>query len=99
MRQQLFEMFKTQFDYLAFAAVTLIGIAVIKFGIRRFRPAVRFPWQLWVLALMVLAFGWVAAQRAGGHARQENIAMVSAMAPTYAAELERRGHSRITEST
>ncbi|MDD5140304.1 MAG: ATP-binding protein [Verrucomicrobiales bacterium] len=99
MQQQIFETFKAQGDYLTFAVVTLIVIAVVKFGIRRFRPTVSFPWQLWMLVLVVLSFGWGATQRAGEHAREENIAMVSAMAPTYAAEMERRGHSRITEST
>jgi PAS domain S-box-containing protein len=99
MQQQIIEFFKTQGDYLVFSAVTLMVITVVNFGIRRFRPSVSFPWQLWALALAVLSLGWIAAQRAGGHAREENIAMISAMAPTYAAELERRGHSRITEST
>jgi PAS domain S-box-containing protein len=99
MQEQISELFKSQGDYLLFTAAALIAVGVVHFLIWRFRPFMRFPWQLWLATLLVLLFGGMIVQRAGEIARDKIVALVSGMAPTYASELERMGHVHITEAT
>lgn len=99
MLENIRELLQAQGDYFAFSAVALFVIGLSSWGIRRFRAAARFSWQLWGLSVIVLLSGWIATQRAGEYARDESSALISAMAPTYASELERGGHRLITEKT
>ncbi|MCU0772558.1 MAG: ATP-binding protein [Verrucomicrobia bacterium] len=51
------------------------------------------------MAAVTLTVGWWAVEGAGEDARQQCMAQVSALAPTYARELTRLGHSAITLDT
>lgn len=99
MQTDLHNFFTAQGDYLLFAAVALVVFAGVLFTVHRLRPLARFPWSLLILASAGLLAGGLVTQRAGEKAREENITQISAMAATYAAEMERMGHDRINETT
>ncbi len=99
MQSDIVAFFEAQGDYLALVVAALGLLSLIAYRLHRYRkPAVLSPW-VWVLAGTVLFGGWWVVQRAGEHARQERIAQVSALGPTYAYELAQMGHARVTADT
>jgi PAS domain S-box-containing protein len=99
MQSDIVTCFEAQADYLALVVGSLGLLSTIAFWLRGHRRPAVLSRMVWVLSVAVLCVGWWVTQRAGGHARQERIAQVSALAPTYAYEMARMGHYRIMEST
>ena len=93
------EFFKAQGDYLIVVLGTLVVLVAVEWGIRRMWSSARLPIQVWLLTLLLLGAGGWAIQHASSRARAENEALVGALAPTYAFELERMGHARLTTGT
>lgn len=89
---------KTQTDYLIFAGVSVVVFVLVAVALHVWRRA-RFPLPSWVLAGAILVGGWWSVQHAGEHARADIEHLVSALAPTYALELGRMGHEKITQET
>ncbi|MEO8277696.1 MAG: ATP-binding protein [Thermoanaerobaculia bacterium] len=82
-------------DFLLVALTAVLGTAVLARKARLHRSRL-----LALVALIVgLVTGWFYVESAGRRAADDLERLVSAMAPTYAAELERMGHSRIGPTT
>jgi PAS domain S-box-containing protein len=88
-----------QGDYLALGVGALGLISLIAYWLRRYRQPAVLPRLVWIISAAVLCGGWWVVQRAGEHARQERIAQVNALGPTYAFELTQMGHARVTVDT
>jgi PAS domain S-box-containing protein len=99
MPQPIVEFVKMQGDYLLFVLGALVVAAIAHIIVRRLRAIDSLSFQLWPATILVLGLGWLVVEHSGDDARMENIALISAMAPTYAEELERMGHAHITEAT
>ena len=99
MQSDILAFFEAQGDYLALAVAALGLLALIAFRLHRYRKPAELSRLVWVIVGAVLFGGWWVVQRAGEHARQESIAQVSALTPTYAHELARMGHARVTADT
>lgn len=89
---------KTQTDYLVFVGVSILVFVLIALALRRWRRA-QLSMPVWVLVGAILVGGWWSVQRAGENAREDIQRLVSALAPTYAMELGRMGHEKITLDT
>lgn len=89
---------KAQTDYLIFVGVSVVVFVLVSIALRVWRRA-RLPLPSWVLAGAILVGGWWSVQYAGENARKDIERLVSALAPTYAHELERMGHEKITLET
>ncbi|MEO8195569.1 MAG: ATP-binding protein [Thermoanaerobaculia bacterium] len=78
-------------DFVLVAGIALAATIAVarRAGLRRSRNLA------WVLLVVVLASGWFYVEAAGARAAADLERLVSAMAPTYAGELERMGHQRI----
>jgi PAS domain S-box-containing protein len=87
--------FWQQSDYLLFILLALALLGVSATVLPRLRPGARLWWPVWVLFPVVLAAGWWFTQQAGDAARMNDEAQVSALAPTYAYELEQMGHFKL----
>ncbi len=99
MQSNIVTFFWAQADYLALVVSSLGLLALIAFRLHRYRRPAVLPRLVWVISGVVLLGGWWLVQRAGEHARQERIAQVSALGPTYAYELAQMGHARVTAET
>ncbi len=87
------------FDYLLLVAATIAAFAALAWALRRYRPGARLPRATSALVALVLAAGWWPVEKAGREERSRIEALVSALAPTYAGELARAGHAKITLET
>jgi len=88
-----------QLDFIVFVAATLI---VVGFLHRRFwmgAQARMIRWVMWPLVLGLLAGGWFFIQASERHEGQVMRRMLEGYAPTFASEMERRGHQEITLQT
>lgn len=99
MHSDILAIFEAQGDYLALVVGALGLLSLIAFGLRRYRRPAVLPRLVWVIFAAVLGGGWWVTERSGEHAQQESIAQVSALTPTYAHQLARMGHARVTEAT
>jgi PAS domain S-box-containing protein len=99
MPERLTAFLSAQGDYLVFAGVVLFFTMLAALVLRRIRPDARLAWSVWLASAVVLLLGWQQAERHGNHARKESAALISAMATTYAKEMEIGGHSTINEQT
>ena len=86
------ELFSTQGDYIVFAIAAVGAMLALAFSLPRYSTGARVSRIVWAIFLIVLAGGWWSAWRAAEHARAESMAQVSALAPTYAYEMESMGH-------
>jgi signal transduction histidine kinase len=73
------------------AVATLAGVE--RAGLRRSRTLA------WLLLLAGLGVGWIYVEAAGRRAADDLERLISAMAPTYARELERMGHANLDLAT
>ena len=83
-------------DYLAFVACTLGAMVILR---RRLGGSRAHAWGVWALVAAILVGGWFVTEGAETRTRERLEEMVEGYAPTYAIELQRLGHSRITLET
>ena len=95
MHVDIWEVIRSQRDYLCLVLGAFLSLIVISILLKRRRESARLPLVAWLAVAATLGVGWWAVQGAGEEAQQQNIARVSALAPTYARELERMGHAEI----
>lgn len=88
-----------QADFVGFGVGALILFAGLALILPRFRRGARLPPLAWVTLAVVLLAGWWPVQQAGVGERQQVETLVSALAPTYAHELARAGHSQLQLNT
>ncbi len=91
--------FSQNCDYAVFAGATLAVFAATAWMLGKTRKGARFPSFLWVLVGVVLIGGWWRVHEAGETESGKLTRMVNAMIPTYARELSRMGHAKITPET
>ena len=86
-------------DYLLYVLGCAIVFGLLEWWLRRREPRGRLPRWTWPAFAAVLAVGWFIVDAAGDaeHARIEGF--LQGVAPTYAQEIERMGHERITRAT
>ncbi len=99
MQSDILAFLAAQGDYLALGVGSLGLLSLIAFWLRHHRKPAVLPRLVWIFFGAVLCGGWWVVQRAGEHARQERIAQVSALGPTYAYEMTQMGHARVTVDT
>lgn len=82
-------------DFVIVAAIAVVTTVVVgwRSGMRRSRNLA------WAFLLIVLVPGWFYVEAAGARASGELERLISAMAPTYARELELMGHAGIGDRT
>src|SRR5690349_746011 len=85
-------------DAAAFALAIVFVTAVSHWRLRR-RHGASIGAFTWALLIIVIATGIGAAEIAGNHERNRLRDMLQGIAPTYAQELQRMGHSKITLDT
>jgi diguanylate cyclase (GGDEF)-like protein len=84
-------------DAVAFAAVAFAGMALAGYVVRRHGG--RLGVWPWVAAVGLVVGAGGLAEKQGNDEREQRRAQVEAMAPTYAMELERMGHAKVSLET
>lgn len=87
------------FEYLLFAALACLVFLAIDFWLRRPVRSGKIPAALWLMYLTVIAVGWFLVLASERHEKKYVQRMVEGFAPTYAQELSRLGHEKITPET
>ncbi len=86
-------------DYLFFVLACLILFGLLEMWLRRRTPHGRLPWIAWP-AMSALLIGGFYLVNAGGRAESLRIReFLQGVAPTYAQELMRMGHAKLTVKT
>ena len=82
-------------DYYLFVISSIIVFFVIHFSIRR--RGIPYPtvYLFWPVLVAILLSGWFFTEDAGRNERTRVERLIGGMAPTYAQEIERLGHSRL----
>src|SRR5688572_5916980 len=88
-----------QADYAIFVAMTIVVFLVVRWGLKRWRSWASLPPATWLIMSVVLLAGWWPVEQSGEAERRQIEQLVSALAPTYAQELARSGHSLIELDT
>jgi two-component system, sensor histidine kinase len=95
----LYYITRYRLDVLLLAGLACLGLYLSVWLARRRRSTIRLPrFALIAVGVLVIA-GSILAEFAGGKQRQALVSMVAGFGPTYAYELERSGHSRVTFET
>jgi len=93
------EFIRSQGDYLCLVLGTVLSLLVIAQLLRRRQQPTRLPRVTWLIAAATLAVGWWAVEGAGRRAQQQGVGQIFSLAPTYAHELQRLGHSKLNLDT
>jgi len=93
------ELFSHHLDFLLFAAAVVAAFAALTWLLTRWRPGARLPRVTFVIVPVLLIGGVFLVESAGRAERRRIESLVSALAPTYALELARAGHAKITPET
>ncbi len=81
-------------DYLVFACGAAGLFAGLAWGLRRWRrPAATLPRVFWLALIALVLAGFFFVEEAGRRPQRRVIALLESIAPTYASELEKRGHA------
>src|SRR5687768_17478776 len=88
-----------QADYAIFVASTLVAFTVLRWVLRRWRDWAKLPRLTWGIMAAILLAGWWPVEQSGDAERRQIEQLVSALAPTYAQELARSGHSLVELDT
>jgi two-component system, cell cycle sensor histidine kinase and response regulator CckA len=86
-------------DYVLFTALVVVAFAYKSRRIQQTDEARRLAMAERLLILLILVGGWFLVDAVGHHETRRIRQMVEGLAPTYAAELERMGHGKITLET
>lgn len=86
-------------DYLTFALVACIALAIVRGILARFVDGAKLPRSTWWIFLGVLALGWIPVDRAGEKERHRIERFFETVARTYAQEIAHLGHEKITLAT
>jgi len=86
-------------DYLIFVITSLAVFGLLEGWLRGRRPHGRLPVVFWPVLVILLGAGWFLVGGAGRAESRRIQAFLEGVAPTYAQEIERMGHSRITLDT
>lgn len=86
-------------DYLLYSFAVLVIFGALEVGLRRRLTPGSLPRWVWPVVTVLLGGGWFLVEAAGNaeHARIQGF--LQGVAPTYAQEIERLGHARITLET
>jgi PAS domain S-box-containing protein len=90
---------KENLDYLVFCAAVAVGSVALWRLLPKWRRRARFPWPVWIAIAGVLASNWRVVDQAGKAAGQSIQHVVESLAPTYAIELARMNHHRVSGAT
>ncbi len=86
-------------DCLAFAGLSLFALLLCRSAIHHRRPGCQLAPNSWWFVSLAILLGAALAEWAG-HARHRSLEKIySSLGPTYALELQKLGHARITTST
>jgi signal transduction histidine kinase/CheY-like chemotaxis protein len=86
-----------QFDYPLYAGASLLALAALWEWRRRAGARCAYAAVATAITGVLLGGGWVAVESVSRHEREEVSAMLTSVAPTYAEELEARGHWRLPD--
>jgi len=86
-------------DYAVFVGATLLVFGATAWMLARTRQGARLPGFIWLLTGLVLIGGWWRVRDASENESQKLVRRIKAMMPTYARELSRMGHAKITLET
>ena len=86
-------------DYLLFVFAGLVLFALLEGWLRRRTPHGRLSRGVWPVLVGLLATGWVLVDQSGRTEGRRIQEFLQGIAPTYAQEIERMGHARLTMQT
>src|SRR5581483_966770 len=92
------DILNSRLDLVAFLVLCVGAMTAVQFWLRRVQH-VRLPRLAWFVLLGLVAAGSLAADRSGDRERERLRQTLVGIAPTYAAELQRLGHDRISVHT
>jgi PAS domain S-box-containing protein len=92
-------MMANQLDYIVFAVVVFVVFGVLHLWLQRYGRNGRVSLKVWSLLITLTIAGWFFVEEASRQERSRIQRMVEGFAPTYAQEMERMGHSKITLDT
>ena len=80
----------------------LAGLCVVAFAaqygwLRKMKFA-RLPWRMWILAVVVLGYGWYQSEQAGSQERERIRSVLQDFARLYGDEMEVRGHWKLSNN-
>ena len=90
---------KHNLDYLTFCAISLLIFLVLNLFAKRSEPEKFFPIGVFISVFLFLFLGFFLVVWAENFAKANFQELIQGFAPTYARELERAGHSKITIDT
>ncbi|QDV68486.1 Signal transduction histidine-protein kinase BarA [Rosistilla carotiformis] len=88
-----------QFDYVLFATLSLLALAVISYWLRNTARGNRTVVIAWGWLPLLLLGGYFLVDAAGRHEKRRLQKRIEGLAPTYAEELRSMGHAQITPAT
>ncbi|MFA6289798.1 MAG: PAS domain S-box protein [Opitutaceae bacterium] len=86
-------------DYFVFVITGLAVFGLLEGWLRGRKPHGRLPVVAWPVLLILLGAGWFLVDGAGRAESRRIQSFLEGVAPTYAQEIERMGHGRITPDT
>ncbi len=86
-------------DYIIYVAACAAVFALLEWWLRRRAYRGRLPRWSWPLLAGLLAGGWFLVQKAGEAEKERIQFFLQGVAPTYAQEVERLGHAKLTLQT
>ncbi len=91
--------FQPPIDYVAFIALAVAALGLTGQVLKRMHSPVGVPAIVWFLTATVLVGGWFLVESAGEERRRHMRTLVEGLAPTYALEMSRMGHARLSLDT
>lgn len=86
-------------DYLLFIFSCLVVFGLLETWLRRRSPHGRLHWGVWPTLCVLLITGWFLVENGGRSESRRIQDFMQGVAPTYAQELTRMGHERMTFGT
>ena len=86
-------------DFGLFAILSTSAVAALAVWLHRIKSYDRSFRLAWMVLVLVLLSGIIVVEWAGEQAQERMQARIASFAPTYALELQRAGHARLTPET